>query len=600
MGIRCKLKGEIWIAALVACTACSSPGPLPDNKGTGDAAVNSPPLKDAGDIDGAVPRLPLSILLTNDDGWNTVGIQALKKAMTRAGHRVVLVGPAENHSGTGRLLTYGKGRLIPKGEDEYALEGTPATCVFVGLSLFDAKPDLIVAGTNHGLNLGGAVMASGTVGATIAALYNGIPAIALSAKGENDDNPEVRAQFDEIGAFLVTLLSKLQQKPGALANTDGLLPAGVALNINYPGWSETGMDGKSPRIATQSPNRVLHRNGIPEPVEQATFKDDWVDIPESDVGYFVQGHIPMVPLLPNGTAHARIESLSNLLNSEQLLPLSDGSTDSPMSIILFSTSHFDHPGLAAMQRVLTQRGHDVDLYGAREDFITTSEATGHGVNCEIQTQGERVYSMSTPFYCMRKALNDFDAETNLLVTVDLDHAFSGSLLPFSFPIGLATGFAQGGVNAITVNAPPFKGNEVAVAEGNETVAQQLSALIDRLQHRPERADGDPLLPGDLEQPMIISRLISLSLSFPPMENNGWRGIRVTAQGTGAAQTLAHGGPDRLVVFKDGGVVDSQDNSDTALQSQGYITIVPMTVDWTAPREILETLEVLEEDWPKIN
>lgn len=75
----------------------------------------------------------MNIVLVNDDGWETPGIQTLKVALRDAGYRVILVGPADPKSGIGALLTFGDGAPVKEGTDEYFLAGSPATCVHAGI-----------------------------------------------------------------------------------------------------------------------------------------------------------------------------------------------------------------------------------------------------------------------------------------------------------------------------------------------------------------------------------------------------------------------------------------------------------------------------------
>jgi 5'-nucleotidase len=114
----------------------------------------------------------------------------------------------------------------------YSVSGTPADSVLVGLATVfaDAKPDLVVSGSNVGQNAGGLVGHSGTVGAAVTAMEKGVPAIAVSTEldlaaggGATID------RFDDTARFLVTLIDKLQQ-----TSTGPLLPKGRGLNVNYP------------------------------------------------------------------------------------------------------------------------------------------------------------------------------------------------------------------------------------------------------------------------------------------------------------------------------------------------------------------------------
>ena len=176
---------------------------------------------------------PLDILLTNDDGWNAPGITAVYDALVAAGHRVTLVAPATNQSGSGARHTTGGNPLVLKHEaaDKYSVTGSPADATEVGLSvvLADAPPDLVISGTNRGHNITASTIHSGTVGAAATALGDGVPAIAISSEASFTD-PSVPIPFADTAAWLVRLLDALQDR----SHGGPILPDGVGLNVNYP------------------------------------------------------------------------------------------------------------------------------------------------------------------------------------------------------------------------------------------------------------------------------------------------------------------------------------------------------------------------------
>src|SRR5690242_6388142 len=123
---------------------------------------------------------PMRVLITNDDGVDSVGIQILAAAIAATGeHEVLVVAPADDRSGTGAALGsfWSEEGGIPTtavtlpeapGVEAWALEGTPAMCVLAAaLGGFGERPDLVVSGINAGLNTGRAVLHSGTVGAVL-------------------------------------------------------------------------------------------------------------------------------------------------------------------------------------------------------------------------------------------------------------------------------------------------------------------------------------------------------------------------------------------------------------------------------------------------
>ena len=122
----------------------------------------------------------LRILLTNDDGYNTPGIQAVRSALLESGHDVTLVAPLENQSGSGaRVTSSGVLQYKQQSDGVWSVDGSPADSVLVGLLhiMKEQAPDLVISGANFGQNPGYAIN-SGTVGAATVAMYAGFPAIA--------------------------------------------------------------------------------------------------------------------------------------------------------------------------------------------------------------------------------------------------------------------------------------------------------------------------------------------------------------------------------------------------------------------------------------
>ncbi|MGK7929616.1 MAG: 5'/3'-nucleotidase SurE [Spirulina sp.] len=119
------------------------------------------------------------LILTNDDGIDAPGIQALQKAVNDRG---IIVAPQEQLSGCGHQLTTSKPFLVKqRSPREYAVAGTPADCTRIAVyQLYPREIDWVLSGINAGGNLGVDVYMSGTVAAAREAAIHGIPAIAIS------------------------------------------------------------------------------------------------------------------------------------------------------------------------------------------------------------------------------------------------------------------------------------------------------------------------------------------------------------------------------------------------------------------------------------
>lgn len=122
----------------------------------------------------------MQFLLTNDDGIHAPGLEALRQAAAGLGEPV-LVAPCDHLSGCShRVTTDGPIRVSEEGAGRYAVAGTPADCVRVGLHALAPGAAWVLSGVNEGGNLGADVHHSGTVAAVREAVLHGRPGIALS------------------------------------------------------------------------------------------------------------------------------------------------------------------------------------------------------------------------------------------------------------------------------------------------------------------------------------------------------------------------------------------------------------------------------------
>ena len=126
----------------------------------------------------------MSFIITNDDGIDAPGIQALFKAVNSLADRqfpIVVVAPKEHQSGCGhKVTTNAPIHIHHRSENEYAISGTPADCVRVALSHITQDIKYVLSGINAGGNMGVDSYISGTVAAVREAAMHGIPGIAIS------------------------------------------------------------------------------------------------------------------------------------------------------------------------------------------------------------------------------------------------------------------------------------------------------------------------------------------------------------------------------------------------------------------------------------
>ena len=262
----------------------------------------------------------LDILLTNDDGYDAPGITAMRKMLIAAGHHVTLVAPAQQQSGSSVSVTSGNITCEQKGEGIWAVGGTPADAVSVGLLhiLADQPPDLVISGSNFGQNIGTSANISGTVGAAIMAMHWGVPAIAVSVgfllaerNAQPQPFPSTFAAFEPAAAFTVSLVKKLQH---GLQKDDRLLPVRTLLNVNYPALSASQIKGvRLTQLGYNSPYRLSFRESeTPGELIRDGSIVYQTDTEFADTTWFARGYITISVLDGNWTAERSIENALSL------------------------------------------------------------------------------------------------------------------------------------------------------------------------------------------------------------------------------------------------------------------------------------------------
>ena len=170
----------------------------------------------------------MRVLMTNDDGVFAPGIRTLAKIFSDAGHGVVLCAPDRERSAASHGVTLGASLHARPVEAEgavsaWAVDGTPADCASLGLFLTRDDPvDLVVAGINRGMNLGGACVYSGTVGAALEAAMCSVQALAVSLCVRHDA-PD--ADYAPAARLALRVAEWMRGHP---------LPLGAIYNLNVP------------------------------------------------------------------------------------------------------------------------------------------------------------------------------------------------------------------------------------------------------------------------------------------------------------------------------------------------------------------------------
>lgn len=266
----------------------------------------------------------MRIMVTNDDGIDSVGLHKLALAVRPFG-QVVVVSPDTEYSGAScavgalNVMRPEIHRAHLEGVDEvWTVSGPPALCVlFARLGAFGEPFDLVVSGINPGANVGRAVYHSGTVGAALTARNGGITGVAVSqdvtvgsVMGQAWDEMLLGQKWDtaaHVAAHAVeSIVANMPSEP-------------QVLNINVPnveidellGWRRTDLavqPGRTSKPITLEP-KIGHENSF-------HVRMDWgdpVELPENtDAGAVQRGYVSLTwlsritPMDPGGDHHAEL------------------------------------------------------------------------------------------------------------------------------------------------------------------------------------------------------------------------------------------------------------------------------------------------------
>ncbi len=254
----------------------------------------------------------LNVLLTNDDGIEAEGLLSMRAALAAVeGVRTVVIAPDGNRSAMARSITTRRPLWVaeqrfPDGSVGYATDGTPVDCVRLATlgTVEDFQVDLIVAGINHGANLGDDITYSGTVAAALEGIVLGLPAIAVSQQsgaGALDYSFAGGFSFDVAARFAARLVERHGELP---------LRAGTLLNINVPAREPSGVE-----VARLG--KRIYRDELKLESEEETGRRYWIygsdpgyqDEPGTDLAAVAAGRIAVTPLHFDLTDRSGIEAL---------------------------------------------------------------------------------------------------------------------------------------------------------------------------------------------------------------------------------------------------------------------------------------------------
>ncbi len=237
------------------------------------------------------------ILVTNDDGYTSEGIQVLADTLESLGE-VWVVAPNREQSAVSHALTLHRPLRIERlGRHRFAVDGTPTDCVTlaVGSLMADSPPDIVVSGINFGVNMGVDVHYSGTVSAAFEGVILGVPGIAVSQQVGEGFSFHPAADF--------------ARRVAAWVLENGLPPS-TLLNVNCPVGRPRGVrltrlgnrrytEGV---IAAEDPRgRPIFWIGGGEPL--------WEAVPGTDFPTVHGGYISVTPLHLDMTASSFLSDL---------------------------------------------------------------------------------------------------------------------------------------------------------------------------------------------------------------------------------------------------------------------------------------------------
>jgi 5'-nucleotidase len=238
------------------------------------------------------------ILLTNDDGFFSEGLEILARTLERIAD-VTIVAPDREMSATSLALSLHRPLRVKKiRKNIFAIDGTPADCVYMAIQkILPRKPDLLISGPNPGPNLGQQDTAySGTVAGALQGTFLQIPSIALSILHDDTKN----FHYEDAIKIAMVMIQKILKDPPA---------EGITLNINIPPPPvrgirvvKLGQKRYNPEIIEKSDPRNRNYFWI------GTGQPKAIGDKNSDVMVIKEGYITVTPLQTDKTDYPSIEN----------------------------------------------------------------------------------------------------------------------------------------------------------------------------------------------------------------------------------------------------------------------------------------------------
>ncbi len=263
------------------------------------------------------------ILVTNDDGIDSPGIQAAVLAVCDLGD-VWVVAPRTQQSGLGRsfpnnsTLHFERSslRLGTLEVPSLAVDGSPAQAVRHAIQCFLPRtPDLAISGINYGENVGGSVTISGTVGAAMEAASFGVPSLAASLETAREYHYSHSTEVDfGVASSIVHRLARFVLGRG--------MPKGVdILKIDVPSTAQLVTPWNITRVSRQqyfvNPVTVDDQGSKHLDGYQVDIDYDHLETDSDIYALAVERVISVTPLTVDLTAKVDLGALRALLASHE-------------------------------------------------------------------------------------------------------------------------------------------------------------------------------------------------------------------------------------------------------------------------------------------
>ena len=239
------------------------------------------------------------ILVTNDDGFFSRGIQILAESLRELG-QVYIVAPDRDRSSVSHALTMHRPlRVDLIRENCYSVNGTPTDCIVVGVKkILPREPDLIVSGINKGANLGEDITYSGTVSAAIEGTILGVPSFAISLVGERP------FKYETASHYALKIARYILQRA---------LPQDTLLNVNVPNKPLQEIKGiKITKQGKRSYENSIHEIFSPWGEKQYWIGGgvvSWQKMEGTDIQAIMEGYVSVTPLHIDLTNYSALEKL---------------------------------------------------------------------------------------------------------------------------------------------------------------------------------------------------------------------------------------------------------------------------------------------------